>query len=364
MYFRRLLKCGTLGNNLIHTSVRRPAFVQDVYKVLNYEAPFNEDEKLKILEVLNSPFEENITKYATKIATKNIISHRVKNGDFSKVENLLDVQKFGPKSLEKLCQDILEKEQDGSVSQYSNNPEIQKLGTFFRDFKPKPKVSLYRDGEKTIIGVKVVLHSVTWSKIDKNQNLQSWGIIPAITNTKSQSSFVHDKVFETTRKVLNEIPVGDYYILEDMIPVMPKDSQFMIKHKLNLASFRTSLITQLLLRGDRQAHVHSIKPSSLDKMFDLKLGADRMSMGENLKKLTGPTITGENPFLTHISEELWNKFINERWEKREEHEEDRDEGDSRQHTSNLDREMLANSLLLSVAFNSLVRAAENGLFKM
>lgn len=362
MYFRRLTKCATLGNNLIHTSVRRNAFVKDVYKVLQYEAPFNEVEKQKILKVLNSPNENDINSYCTLITSKYIKSHRENNGDFNKVENLLDVQKFGLHSLEKLCNNILTEdsvEKKVSSSKRWNGMEIAKAKTFFADFKPRPKLSLYGDGEKTIIGLKVAVHSVTYSKIDKQQNLLSWGIIPAIQNSKSQVNFVHDKLFKTTREVLKEIPVGDYYILEDMIPIMPKDPQFSIKYKLNLASFRTSLLTQILLRNAVQPEVHSMKPSVLEKIFDLKIGMDRKSMNEHLKQIIEPKIFEENPFVTNISEKLWDEYK----EKLNKTGDGLDEEDTAQYTSNVDKEALANSLLLSLAFNSLVVAAEKGLFK-
>lgn len=369
MYFRRLFKhCSPVSSldKLLHTSVvNRSAFVKDVYKMLNYDAPFDPEEKEKVLKVINSSNEEEIYRYATKSSTINIMRHRESSGYFSQVEQLLDVEKFTPKTLEKLCNKILLEDLGVSATmekkpEYWNSLEIRTLKTLFeKDVKPRVKVKEYSEGEKSIVGVKIVLHAVTFAKIDKKQTLKKWDIIPAIQNTSSQVNYVHDKLFNKAREVVDQIPVGDYYILEDMIPIMPKDSHNIIKNKMHLVSFRTSIITQLLLRSNLQAQVHTLKLSVLEKMFNLKIGTDRKSMAEHLKQIVGYKVGGENAFYADIGEEGWADFYHSaRVQKNPDEDEDEEVG-----TNNLEKEMLANSLLLSVAFNSLVVAAEEGLFK-
>ena len=167
-----------------HPSLRRPLFVKDVYLNIGYTAPFQESEKIKILDALNSLSERGMNAVTTKVASKKIITHRESYGKFTCVEQLLDVQKFGPRVLEKLCRQILNIDSVRSVEDETKTQDLKKLKLFFeKDIKPKPSME---EGMSNVISLKVNVQNVVYSYIDKNQQLLSWAHIPGIKNSLSQ----------------------------------------------------------------------------------------------------------------------------------------------------------------------------------
>ena len=71
MFLKYALNFAVKCNSPLYSPVRNAAFVRDVYKMINYTAPFSISEKELILQKLNSysakEFEAHITKAGTHL---------------------------------------------------------------------------------------------------------------------------------------------------------------------------------------------------------------------------------------------------------------------------------------------------------
>merc|ERR1711874_481020 len=184
-----------------------------------------------------------------------------------------------------------------------------------------------------------------YSHIDRNQQLLSWGHIPGIKNSSSQVPFVHHELFKMVKSVVEELPEAGIYVLEAMAPIMPKDTYNITKQKIHLASFRTSLITQILLRSPGKTIVHTMKPNVLDHMFSLKVGTERVAISPNLAEILEQKLVGaaDDSPLCNVGVDDWGVF--------------------REHPARI-KEMFAAALLQAIAFNHLCGVAQRGMFTL
>eukprot|EP00092_Neocalanus_flemingeri_P018404 GFUD01019918.1.p1 GENE.GFUD01019918.1~~GFUD01019918.1.p1 ORF type:complete len:340 (-),score=74.55 GFUD01019918.1:24-1043(-) len=312
-------------------------FVKDVYKVIGYQAPFEEDEKKEVLNKMNSLPEKELCNYTSKRFSKLINLHKEKNGPFLCVEQLMDMSKIEANHVEKICKSLLVdlslQTQEKKEGKAANKP------LFSKGIIPKPDLKLFSSlADPTYVGVTVTLQGIAYTKIDK-ENLIEWSILPGVENPASQIAFQHRKLFSMASEIVNHLPHADYYLFEDLISILPKDPYTAMKHKVNLIKLRTTLMT-ILMEGKEKKNVgiHTVKPNVLDILFSLKVGSERTSMQEKLDQIISQNTLGENPFTLSVSQEAWTAY-NE--------------------CNSQGKEYLSGSLLKALAFKYLCEEAEN-----
>jgi len=332
---------GAVVRRSFHSSPVTFQFVKDVYKVIGYEAPFSEDQKRKAVEKLNSLPVTELFNHTTKKFSKLIDVHREKNGPFDCVEQLLDLPKVETSHVVKICNSLMSdlspktlEEKLADQKKKGNKP------LFAMGIIPKPDLKLWEKIENpTIVGVSVTLEGIAYSKIDSLKTHSGWAILPGIDNISSKLSFQQRNLFQIASEIVEKLPDADYYLFEELLPILPKDPY--MKHKVNLIKFRTTLITILMTKkADKQVGIHNIKANVLDNLFKLKVGNERTSVQDCLDTIITQTAEG-NPFAMRmqISEEAW-KTYNE--------------------CNAQGKEYLASALLKTLSFNHLCHEAESG----
>ena len=207
---------------------------------------------------------------------------------------------------------------------------------------PRPDLKLFKSQENpTFIGLDVTLQGIAYTKIDSKNTLIDWSILPGVENPASLIAFQQRKLFYVASETVNSLPHADYYLFEELLPILPKDPY--MKHKVNLIKLRTTLMTLLMkVKEEKSVGIHTIKPNVLDSLFSLKVGNERTSIKDQLDNIINENHRGDNPFTTEVSKASWNT-INE--------------------YNSQGREYLSTSLLKVLAFNYLCHEAENVLKK-
>jgi len=215
-----------------HTSVVRFQLHKDVNKVNGYQAPFDEEQKKDILKKINSLTEMELWPYATKRLSKQISDHREKNGQFSSVENLLDLPNVGPPHLLKFCNKLISNTPIKSLQEKAV-PKMRAHKTSNRQFTgiyPKPDLKLWNNFENPrLVGISVNLQGITYAEIDSFRQHYGWDALPGVANPNSQITFQHRNLFDYALGIVDKIPEADFYLFEEPRAILPKDPY--MKHK-------------------------------------------------------------------------------------------------------------------------------------
>ena len=339
----------------LHTSRISPRFVQDLYKKIDYQAPYPEDDKLKVLSKLNLASENELNKFTSKKISKVIVKYRDENGNFDCVEQLLDLDKIEKFHIAKLCDKVLSKESPQVVPMSVTHGAPKFLGNII----PRPSTDEYQCMNNPIVaGVHLSLQGFAFA-VYSSQELMDWGYhdlpsverevgkpskkekaktdaVKKVIQSDSQTYFEHHNLLEACKTIWTGLPRdADYFIFEEPLPILPQDPY--LKHKINLVKIRTALMTLMMLQGYR---VHTMKPNVSDTLFGLKKGNERISVQEIVKI--------EQDFETQVSYKILSQdkelYIREPRL-----------GDMYYKASRVDKEHLLLTLLKSVAFDYLCK---------
>jgi len=171
-------------SRLLHTAPVRFQFVKDVYKRLNYMAPYNQGEKDTILLKINQLSEVDLQSYISKRMSKAIAQHREKVGGFECVEQLLDMPKMDPKTIQKACLGLLQSSAD-LKDQQAEDLRRKQFFMFSRDIIPKPDIKVFAEhhtSSPSVCGININLRRITYAKVEfPSGRLVAWSVeVPAI----------------------------------------------------------------------------------------------------------------------------------------------------------------------------------------
>jgi len=316
-----LEKTQCLGRTLwlsrnFHSGQLKFQFVKDVYIKLNYRAPFPEDDKRLMLERINMlPLEgsDGLQSFISKKLSKEIVTHREKYGKFECLEQLLDLPRINIKSMEKACTLLLGVKDEESKEKTKQIAYTKKIKAMFsKDIIPRLDMKLYKElSNPSTVSISLTLQRIAYVQVDKSGHLSDWGILPAIDmeSVSSALSYQHHSLHKVVTSILSELPPADYYLLEEMLPILQQDAY--IKTKICQTKFFYTLFALLPERKQNSlgesSVVHTIKPSVMDFMLNLKIGNERLSFQEQFL----PTIqSGDSggQFKTKISDEQWKYY--------------------------------------------------------
>ena len=342
----------------LHTSRISPRFVQDIYKKIDYQAPYPEEDKLKVLSKLNHASENELNKFTAKKVSKVIVKYRDENGNFDCVEQLLNLDKIEKFHIAKLCDKVLSRENPQTTPMSATQGAPKFLGNII----PRPSTDEYQSIDNPIVaGVHLSLQGFAFA-VYSSQELMDWGYqdLPLVEREvgkprkkdkvktdaakkviqgDSQSYFEHHNLLDASKKICAGLPKDvDYFIFEEPLPILPQDPY--LKHKINLVKIRTALMTMLMLQGYR---VHTMKPNITDALFGLKKGNERISVQE-IVKIEQDVDTQVSFQILSQNKELY--ITDERL------------GDMYYKASRVDKEPLLLTLLKSVAFDYLCKRRE------
>ena len=219
----------------LHTSRISPRFVQDLYKKIDYQAPYPEDDKLKVLSKLNLASENELNKFTSKKISKVIVKYRDENGNFDCVEQLLDLDKIEKFHIAKLCDKVLSKESPQVVPMSVTHGAPKFLGNII----PRPSTDEYQCMNNPIVaGVHLSLQGFAFA-VYSSQELMDWGYhdlpsverevgkpskkekaktdaVKKVIQSDSQTYFEHHNLLEACKTIWTGLPRdADYFIFEE-----------------------------------------------------------------------------------------------------------------------------------------------------
>merc|ERR1719233_620162 len=291
--------------NYLNVPVRSIVFVKDVYKTVGYKAPFDEAEKLIILEKLNNLSEENMQNCISKKDTASIQEHIRNSGYFEVPEQLLDIPSIETVKLEKICQSMLGKNK--SLADKKKKIKVP----FLQAIKPTVKEEVEPDSK--VLGLRVTSTSVFYCLIQE-KNLLAWNNI-VLFNDISATNYAHPKLYSKIQNAVAMLPDADYCIQEEMTSLLKTDNY--LKNKGN--QMKTCSYMNCILQGSgkiRSNTLHHIQRANITKMFGLKIGNERLSMMDRIFSIVEVDIFGENPFELNISGEQRENFMSLQYSER------------------------------------------------
>ena len=250
--------------------------------------------------------------YTSKKLSKAIVGHRNQNGEFDCAEQLLDIQSIEQHHIEKLIEKLLISPEE-ELERVSKDKQMMK--SFSRDIIPRPDLDEFMERMKPrITGIHLTLQGLTFAQISGGSLLDwnTWDLKEDLDfDPAANVSYKHRNLFSVCRNFLSnescEIPASDYMILEESLPLLPKDPY--LKPKINLLKLRTTLMTMMMM-DHPLCHFHTVKPSVFDSIVNLKQGNERISVRDKLSYSEGQINTrhGEEEreeFLLNCDESLW-----------------------------------------------------------
>ncbi|CAG0917158.1 unnamed protein product [Notodromas monacha] len=295
-------------------------------KIFEYETPYCREDQRKILQVINAAEAEGLAQYnISKNRIGGILRHRTRKGPFNEVEQLLEVDGFGVKILEKFCESVL------GTRATSAKPSTGSLYC-----SPKPSPSLLED-LRDFTALQVTPRKLSWARMTRNRQLIELRSVAVNPTETKRYDVVH--VMDMVLPLVKEIPISDAYVIEDSIASGGNAIQpaFFGVH-LQLARIQAALVALLEsrdvnLQGENR-RVFAMKPAHVSKLFGVRVGGERVSG----QKLVTSIMEKESdvPWFSELSsvEESCRSDY--------------------EASSPVDKEMMSNALLLSLAFQNLV----------
>ncbi|XP_015510931.1 transcription elongation factor, mitochondrial isoform X1 [Neodiprion lecontei] len=257
----------------------------------------------RILTVLNSTCPSNLTRYdISKGCSQQIQKYRTKKGPFTSIKQLLDVENFDKKYLEKLLSSIAEEPIDKTRSLDKQLKKVLQNITLNALTKEK------RSKIKTVTSIHVGLTHVSWTKMDIDGHLLVWDACdfpewPKQINT----NLFHNVALE----VWSKLPVSDVYVAEDVTPLANFQNKIDSKTMLrNIQRFQLAMTLQMLIstkfnqsdgnEGPSYTQIDNhyfIRPNIPPKLFQLIIGRETVSADSLVQTIIDDNISKS---LSHI----------------------------------------------------------------
>eukprot|EP00088_Acartia_fossae_P030357 TRINITY_DN31329_c0_g1_i4.p1 TRINITY_DN31329_c0_g1~~TRINITY_DN31329_c0_g1_i4.p1 ORF type:complete len:347 (-),score=23.79 TRINITY_DN31329_c0_g1_i4:599-1609(-) len=297
MLFLRSLKIkpSVLNAGNFHQPVRLVSFVKNVYKEIDYTAPFDQQEKDFIKQRLNSCSEWEMKRYMSKGLAKKIHDLKNERGKLEVVEELLDIEKLDTIKLEKICNSVLKK----AVTAGDNEPtEAEEATKYFRR-DIRPAITEFTQ-DSSILGLRVSISQIHYTLI-RSKDLVEWGCVPFLPEVKSVQ-FHHHNLYDSARTAVEQLPEADFCIQEDSQVLLKMDPNARIK----FSNMKCQCYLNCVLQDSERVKsntLHYITSGAINKMFNLKIGSERLSMKVSFPKILDTNYDPEKPFYLNISNE-------------------------------------------------------------
>ena len=232
--FCSLLKVSAASSlRSLHTSRLSSRFVQDIYKKIDYQAPYPEEEKLKVLSKLNLASENELNTFTSKKVSKVIVKYRDEYGTFDCVEQLLNLDKIEKFHIAKLCDKVLSIENP----KVAPSTVVHGAPKFLGNVIPRPSPDEYQSmNNPAVTGVHLSLQGFAFA-VYSSQELVDWGYqdlpfverevgkprkkqkpnadaVKKVVQGDSQTYFEHHNLLEACKKIWAGLPKeSDYFCL-------------------------------------------------------------------------------------------------------------------------------------------------------
>jgi len=310
-------------------SLFKATVVKDVYKMIDYMSPYDDEESQLILDKINKAPLAELNLFTNKTRASALEKHRNAHGEFESVEQILDVRNFDPKSLELLGKKVIKHKENDNQKLIDKTVELENslVNRLKKHVKPKPTDYL-TEHVHTICGIKLFVGMLSYSHMyktgfqnpEKDRQLLSWQTLATFEDPAAKSNADHHVIYQTARKVVSEIPEADMYIFEQQPPINVGAKDANLLPKVRLLELQFSIISLLNLRGEGGGslqeeengvnRVYLMKMAVLDELFKLRVGTERVSNSGSFRKLIIDSEL-EQPSINkvkgaRVSSEQWN----------------------------------------------------------
>ncbi|CAC5362985.1 unnamed protein product [Mytilus coruscus] len=297
-------------------------------------ALFSEEEQEKFVSIFNNAHAEQLAliKKCGNSKAKKIINFREENGDFSELSDVLKVLGMGEKSLIDICQTFQEQISSSPLIKDCDETEDTEVQTNKRTtshIHPRLSPEL-RENLQSVVTIDVSFEHVTVAKINRYLEVEEWRQIDLFDTYVQKLD--HVLLFDRIQAALDEIPEGDIYLKEDKLYRYKTLKVVPILTNLRILEF--VIVNGLNVKNGRNV-VHLMKPKTMDKIFQLQVGNERICAKPFVLDMYRRKLTGKNKSLNDvtISREQMDEYLAKK---------------------DINKDKLNKSLLLGLAFYKLI----------
>ncbi|XP_046735821.1 uncharacterized protein LOC124405181 [Diprion similis] len=309
----------------------------EVVPGLEFMSKYDDKALDRILTVLNSTCSSSLTRYkVSKGCSEQIKKYWTTKGPFTTVKQLLEIENFDKKYLEKLVCSIVEEPIDPTATLDKQLKKILQNVTV--NALPKEK----RSKIKTVTSIHIGLTHVSWAKMDIDGHLLVWDAC----EFPEWSKPFNTKLFHTVAlEVWSKLPVSDAYVTEDVTSL--KNFQNKIESKTllrNIQRFQLAITLQLLTstklnqsdgnEGSSYTQIDNyyfIRPNIPPKLFQLIIGSETVAASSIVQTFIDNNVSES---LSHILPVIIDPFVASLYNE----------------SKNLKKEGLSQALIIAVAF--------------
>ncbi|XP_072743535.1 transcription elongation factor, mitochondrial isoform X2 [Anoplolepis gracilipes] len=162
---------------------------------------FSEEDKKKILQVINSTSTENLLQYSiTKKRVQNLESHRANNGPYNSLEDLLQVKGITNKCLHTFYKSI--------ICGKKKSPRKITRGLVLTS-KPTDQKNV-----NTVLGIHIGQDMISWSLLNRECEVLQWSYKCFPQNRLKEN--IHS-LFQMTLPIVAKLPKADRYLLQEIV---------------------------------------------------------------------------------------------------------------------------------------------------
>ncbi|XP_076176085.1 transcription elongation factor, mitochondrial [Ptiloglossa arizonensis] len=208
----------------------------------------------KILQIANEGTEEQLQKFIELSHAKSIILHRIQNGPYKSLLDLLLINKFEHNIAQRFCNAICP-EKLTKMNKYTVVPNIK-----------------MEELPDTVLGIHVGPTLVSWALIDRDFNLLNWNY-ETWYDCRPRNNSYH--LIEMVPSIVKKIPKSSAYIMEDIQLIRNTITPNILYLQ---QQFIVSIMVCVALRDGNDVpcvnNVYVFKPKTTARFFKLLLGSE------------------------------------------------------------------------------------------
>ncbi|GAB1607617.1 transcription elongation factor, mitochondrial-like [Argonauta hians] len=237
-----------------------------------FDSFYSEEERKNILDCFNraSETELMVTKHLNKLKSSSIISHREQFGSFTTLNEITKVPGLSFLELQKLFKTLkslsLEKLKD-LVPAPLSSPEVT---------KSQPNMTKEMSNSvSSLVALDIQTDRITWLKMSRNLDIVDWN--QTMIFSKLYTKYDVTVYFEKIQKCVESLPQATIYTLENKVYRYP--SLKIVPFVVSLRTIESMLVSILNsnFSQDKTHRVYTIKPTVINKLFNLSIGGERVS---------------------------------------------------------------------------------------
>lgn len=196
---------------------------------LDFDSSYNDKQISVILKAVNNRSENELESFnISKQRIKKIEMRKKKLGEFKALEDILELDGFGVKVLEKFCDSILTSQSDGEETKDAATYDEEALATSSKkkiQFVTPPLMESFRKSISSCVSFHIDLNFIAWSKLSffpesiheasdvRRINVDEWVCYEFGNDDKKLSL---SDLIQILTNINEKIPTADAYVVESL----------------------------------------------------------------------------------------------------------------------------------------------------